>query len=106
VDIYWHSSEKSISVYLLDYIMLFLTRLTVTRLWISCESIVVHKGMCLQGGEFECVDCTKNFKLKSSLERHRRVIHLEGDTYSCPECEARCPDKGTLARHMYTHTGE
>ncbi|PNF34722.1 hypothetical protein B7P43_G05462 [Cryptotermes secundus] len=57
------------------------------------------------GGEFECVDCAKNFKLKSSLERHRRVIHLEGDTYSCPECEARCPDKGTLARHMYTHTG-
>jgi len=52
------------------------------------------------------VDCAKNFKLKSSLERHRRVIHLEGDTYSCPECEARCPDKGTLARHMYTHTGE
>jgi len=62
--------------------------------------------VCLQGGEFECVDCAKNFKLKSSLERHRRVIHLEGDTYSCPECEARCPDKGTLARHMYTHTGE
>lgn len=57
------------------------------------------------GGEFECMDCAKNFKLKSSLERHRRVIHLEGDTYSCPECEARCPDKGTLARHMYTHTG-
>ncbi|XP_069687998.1 zinc finger protein 436 [Periplaneta americana] len=57
------------------------------------------------GGDFECVDCAKNFKLKSSLERHRRVIHLEGDTYSCPECEARCPDKGTLARHMYTHTG-
>lgn len=57
------------------------------------------------GGEFECVDCNKSFKLKSSLERHRRVIHLEGETYSCPECEARCPDKGTLARHMYTHTG-
>ncbi|CAG2062656.1 unnamed protein product, partial [Timema podura] len=57
------------------------------------------------GGEFECVDCSKFFKLKSSLERHRRVIHLEGDTYSCPECDARCPDKGTLARHMYTHTG-
>ena len=57
------------------------------------------------GGEFECVDCSKHFKLKSSLERHRRVIHLEGETYSCPECEARCPDKGTLARHMYTHTG-
>ncbi|KAJ9597229.1 hypothetical protein L9F63_011903, partial [Diploptera punctata] len=57
------------------------------------------------GGEFECVDCNKNFKLKSSLERHRRVIHMEGETYSCPECEARCPDKGTLARHMYTHTG-
>ncbi|PSN55164.1 hypothetical protein C0J52_00591 [Blattella germanica] len=57
------------------------------------------------GGDFACVDCNKNFKLKSSLERHRRVIHLEGETYSCPECEARCPDKGTLARHMYTHTG-
>ncbi|XP_063231421.1 gastrula zinc finger protein XlCGF57.1-like [Bacillus rossius redtenbacheri] len=57
------------------------------------------------GGEFECVDCAKFFKLKSSLERHRRVIHFEGDTYECPECGARCPDKGTLARHIYTHTG-
>lgn len=58
-----------------------------------------------QNGEFACLDCNKQFKLKSSLERHRRVIHAEGDTYSCPECNARCPDKGTLARHMYTHTG-
>ncbi|XP_049789960.1 zinc finger protein 883-like isoform X1 [Schistocerca nitens] len=57
------------------------------------------------GGDFECVDCSKSFKLKSSLERHRRVIHMEGETYTCPECNARCPDKGTLARHMYTHTG-
>ncbi|CAH0394205.1 unnamed protein product [Bemisia tabaci] len=56
-------------------------------------------------GEFECTDCEKFFKLKSSLERHRRVIHNEGETYACPECDARCPDKGTLARHMYTHTG-
>lgn len=59
----------------------------------------------LQGGEFECVECQKQFRLKSSLERHRRVIHNEGETYQCPECDARCPDKGTLARHMYTHTG-
>lgn len=58
-----------------------------------------------ENGEFSCHDCNKQFKLKSSLERHRRVIHAEGDTYSCPECNARCPDKGTLARHMYTHTG-
>lgn len=58
-----------------------------------------------ENGEFSCLDCNKQFKLKSSLERHRRVIHAEGDTYSCPECNARCPDKGTLARHMYTHTG-
>lgn len=57
------------------------------------------------GGEFECVECNKSFKLKSSLERHRRVIHFEGVTFDCPECGARCPDKGTLARHMYTHTG-
>ncbi|XP_054259481.1 oocyte zinc finger protein XlCOF6-like [Macrosteles quadrilineatus] len=57
------------------------------------------------GGEFECTECQKLFRLKSSLERHRRVIHNEGDSYKCPECDARCPDKGTLARHMYTHTG-
>lgn len=58
-----------------------------------------------EGGDFECADCQKRFKLKSSLERHRRVIHMEGQTFQCPECDARCPDKGTLARHMYTHTG-
>uniref|UniRef100_A0A1B6FYG6 Zinc finger protein 865 n=1 Tax=Cuerna arida TaxID=1464854 RepID=A0A1B6FYG6_9HEMI len=57
------------------------------------------------GGEFECTDCKKLFRLKSSLERHRRVVHDEGETFKCPECDARCPDKGTLARHMYTHTG-
>uniref|UniRef100_A0A8D8S669 Zinc finger protein 271 n=1 Tax=Cacopsylla melanoneura TaxID=428564 RepID=A0A8D8S669_9HEMI len=57
------------------------------------------------GGEFPCSDCEKSFKLRSSYERHRRVIHSEGTTFDCPECNARCPDKGTLARHMYTHTG-
>uniref|UniRef100_A0A1B6MRV8 Zinc finger protein 865 n=1 Tax=Graphocephala atropunctata TaxID=36148 RepID=A0A1B6MRV8_9HEMI len=57
------------------------------------------------GGEFECTDCKKLFRLKSSLERHRRVVHDEGETFKCPECDARCPDRGTLARHMYTHTG-
>lgn len=56
-------------------------------------------------GDFSCEDCDKLFKLKSSVERHRRVIHSEGTTFDCPECNARCPDKGTLARHMYTHTG-
>lgn len=56
-------------------------------------------------GEFSCDDCEKMFKLKSSLERHRRVIHSEGSTFDCPECNARFSDKGTLARHMYTHTG-
>lgn len=58
-----------------------------------------------EGGDFQCDVCLKTFKLKSSLERHKKVIHEEGDTHSCPECGARCPDKGTLARHMYTHTG-
>ncbi|XP_046397007.1 protein suppressor of hairy wing isoform X2 [Ischnura elegans] len=57
------------------------------------------------GGEFECGECGKHFKLRASLERHRRVIHLQGETHACPECDARCPDKGSLARHMYTHTG-
>lgn len=66
--------------------------------------LILHQSD-FQNGEFSCLDCNKQFKLKSSLERHRRVIHAEGDTYSCPECNARCPDKGTLARHMYTHTG-
>lgn len=64
-----------------------------------------EKCVVFQGGEFECTDCKKLFRLKSSLDRHRRVVHNEGETYQCPECDARCPDKGTLARHMYTHTG-
>ncbi|KAF0311700.1 Protein suppressor of hairy wing [Amphibalanus amphitrite] len=29
----------------------------------------------------------------------------KGDVHQCPQCGARCADKGTLARHMYTHTG-
>ncbi|KAG8224746.1 Suppressor of Hairy wing [Ladona fulva] len=57
------------------------------------------------GGEHECDDCGKHFKLRASLDRHRRVIHMQGETHACPECDARCPDKGSLARHMYTHTG-
>ncbi|RZF45053.1 hypothetical protein LSTR_LSTR002014 [Laodelphax striatellus] len=56
-------------------------------------------------GEHECSECKKHFKFKSSLERHRRVEHNDGQTFECPECETRCPDRGTLARHMYTHTG-
>ena len=50
-------------------------------------------------------DCHKTFRLKSSVDRHKRVIHHQGDVHQCPQCGARCADKGTLARHMYTHTG-
>ncbi|XP_037090301.1 LOW QUALITY PROTEIN: protein suppressor of hairy wing-like [Pollicipes pollicipes] len=67
------------------------------------ESIdTAHKG-----GEFPCdvADCLKTFRLKSSVDRHKRVIHHQGDVHQCPQCGARCADKGTLARHMYTHTG-
>ncbi|KAI5741665.1 hypothetical protein M8J76_015884 [Diaphorina citri] len=63
-----------------------------------------REGMCHCCGE-DIDTAHVTFKLKSSLERHRRVIHSEGTTFDCPECNARCPDKGTLARHMYTHTG-
>lgn len=69
-------------------------------------NVLFYVFVLLKGGEFKCNDCHKLFKLKSSLERHRRVIHFEGETVDCPECGTRCPDKGTLARHMYTHTGE
>ncbi|CAG0900613.1 unnamed protein product [Darwinula stevensoni] len=58
-------------------------------------------------GQFLCEEeeCEKKFRLKASLERHKKVVHGEGPCHDCPVCGARCADKGTLARHMYTHTG-
>uniref|UniRef100_T1JG23 C2H2-type domain-containing protein n=1 Tax=Strigamia maritima TaxID=126957 RepID=T1JG23_STRMM len=54
---------------------------------------------------FKCDKCPAVFKLKSSVDRHKKVLHLEGPSHVCDVCGARCADKGTLARHQYTHTG-
>ncbi|BES99262.1 Protein suppressor of hairy wing [Nesidiocoris tenuis] len=71
-------------------------------------------GLCLCCGEdeatahltggFQCATCQKLFHEKDLLERHIRMMH-DGPELACPQCGAKCPDKGTLARHMYTHTG-
>lgn len=69
------------------------------------KTLVKLTNLFFQNGDFECVECKKKFELESSLERHKRVIHNEGETFECSECSVRCSDKGALARHMYTHTG-
>ena len=72
-----------------------------------CKEFTSDVFFPLQQGNFVCteLDCGKHFKLKASLERHKRVVHADGVAHDCPVCGTRCADKGTLARHMYTHTG-
>ncbi|XP_073996798.1 uncharacterized protein isoform X2 [Rhodnius prolixus] len=70
----------------------------------KCHCCGEDKETAHTSGDFECKQCSKLFRLKSSLDRHARVVH-NGFSHECPQCGAKCPDKGTLARHMYTHTG-
>ncbi|KAK6635535.1 hypothetical protein RUM44_000787 [Polyplax serrata] len=75
----------------------------------------IQNGMCECCGEdantdhttgnFECVECNKKFQLKKNLKLHKEIVHGEDVPFTCPECSLTCADRGTLAKHMYTHTG-
>ncbi|KAK9509161.1 hypothetical protein O3M35_006539 [Rhynocoris fuscipes] len=72
---------------------------------ITDDSCVKDGEESSNGNKYECHECGKSYLVKSSLERHIRVLHSYGNSLQCPQCEAKFPDKGALARHMYTHTG-
>lgn len=56
-----------------------------------------------QLGNIECKDCSYFFTTEPAYNRHRTIVHDEGDTYCCSKCDVKCPDKKTLKFHLRVH---
>ncbi|XP_040284898.1 oocyte zinc finger protein XlCOF7.1-like [Bufo bufo] len=57
------------------------------------------------GKSFNCGECGKQLKTRSTLNAHRK-IHIGEKAFSCPECGKCFTNKANLFRHERIHTGE
>lgn len=55
--------------------------------------------------QFNCKLCSRNFLSSSSLARHRRTVHSQGEEYSCPICLRKFNIAYNMRIHMHTHSG-
>ena len=49
---------------------------------------------------FLCLTCGIDFNSHYLRQRHRKVVHIRKDTYSCDKCGKQLHGKGTLEKHM------
>lgn len=54
----------------------------------------------------QCDICDKVFKRKSYLQRHIKQVHINADTYLCPECGYLAKSQVTLRYHIHAKHGE
>jgi uncharacterized Zn-finger protein len=53
--------------------------------------------------KFQCEVCNKDFTKKGSLNRHMKTHTEKKSKFQCEVCEKVCSTKSNLKRHMTTH---
>ena len=64
------------------------------------ETIQEHLGK--EDGEYYCTVCNYRSKDKTKVTRHIET-HIEGLSYSCPECQKTFSSKNSLQKHRYRY---
>lgn len=72
----------------------------------ECENVILFpsnlKNQLKTELRFECSECQKKFKVKSSLAKHM-LIHSDVKDFSCADCGKMFKSKALLDRHVYVH---
>lgn len=63
-------------------------------------------GEGLEKTPFKCDKCERTFVHKSSLKKHKAIVHDGIRPHACDQCDKRFGAAQHLKDHMTTHTGE
>ena len=75
-------------------------RCTICKLeFASKEDLIGHQNSEGHIVRFNCDQCNKNFKTKSSMQLHKLRSHSDLMPYKCGKCEKRFKDMGSCRRH-------
>jgi uncharacterized Zn-finger protein len=56
--------------------------------------------------DYKCGFCPKTFLTNSNLRKHERVVHTQGEVYTCETCNYHTYTPQLLKRHMICHSDE
>lgn len=71
----------------------------------SSYRLRIHKNAHEGIRQFDCKLCSRNFLTSSSLSRHKKTVHNQGQLYSCTICYRKFNVAYNMRIHMATHTG-
>ena len=80
----------SIEIYL-EICLAFKQKFCALKIFQRNLDVKIHiDGVHLKLKNFHChvVGCNKSFSVKSSLQRHIKIVHDKMKPYSCPDCDS------------------
>ncbi|XP_045455087.1 RE1-silencing transcription factor A-like [Melitaea cinxia] len=75
--------------------------------FLSIEELEAHQKRHIRVQRpYDCSICGKKFHEKSTLQRHKDVVHNKTPTFCCEYCPERFVSIAKLARHVRSHAGD